>query len=149
MLHVQVQASVTQPERLQSRVTNTFNFVFRVDLRRDAEGKCLPLIKVLPGTGEAVLRGWMCVWAAHVGCSGGCQAWEMSLLTRRRAATAGPPPPLPPLQRSRRWPPAASTDPGMPPRQSPETLLPELYYKVYCNIDTCGHRCCCNNKKSY
>ena len=52
MVHVQVQAAVIQPERLLSRVTNTFNFLFSVELRRDDSGRQLPLMEVVPGTGE-------------------------------------------------------------------------------------------------
>lgn len=33
-IHVQVQANVTQPERMQSHLTNTFNFIFTYDLKR-------------------------------------------------------------------------------------------------------------------
>lgn len=33
-MHVQVQASVTNPEKLQSTITNTFNFIFSYDLRK-------------------------------------------------------------------------------------------------------------------
>ena len=49
---MQVEASVTQPERLRSYVTNTFNFEFSTELRRDGDGKLLPLPRILPTTGE-------------------------------------------------------------------------------------------------
>ena len=37
-MHVSVVATVTQPERVVSRVTNTFTFVFAVDLAPSASG---------------------------------------------------------------------------------------------------------------
>lgn len=36
-MHVQVQASVTQPEKLHSFVTNVFNFEFSFELQKDAQ----------------------------------------------------------------------------------------------------------------
>jgi hypothetical protein len=63
LMHVQVQASVTQPAKLQSRVTNTFNFLFRVRLREDGQGRVLPLMKVLPSTGES--RAWWWLQRRH------------------------------------------------------------------------------------
>jgi acyl-coenzyme A thioesterase 9 len=55
LVHLQVEASVTQPEKLASEVTNTFNFTFQVELRRDAAGNYVAPKQVLPGTEQQAL----------------------------------------------------------------------------------------------
>eukprot|EP00884_Botryococcus_braunii_P007169 jgi/Botrbrau1/16453/Bobra.0142s0049.1 len=56
-VHVEVTASVTMPEKRQSDVTNTFNFVYRVHMAGDAEeGGCRRLKRVLPATLEEARR---------------------------------------------------------------------------------------------
>ncbi|KAL4433426.1 hypothetical protein ABPG77_010279 [Micractinium sp. CCAP 211/92] len=54
--HVQVEASVTQPEKRQSTVTNTFNFVFGFELERDRHGEPIPPKQVLPSTERQALE---------------------------------------------------------------------------------------------
>lgn len=54
--HVQVEASVTHPERRQSVVTNTFNFTFGFQLERDDSGTPLPPPRVLPSTEAQALE---------------------------------------------------------------------------------------------
>ncbi|KAL4433423.1 hypothetical protein ABPG77_010276 [Micractinium sp. CCAP 211/92] len=57
LAHVQVEASVTQPEKLYSTVTNTFSFLFKFDLRRDpSTGACMPPKQVLPTTEQQALE---------------------------------------------------------------------------------------------
>ncbi|EFN56026.1 hypothetical protein CHLNCDRAFT_145454 [Chlorella variabilis] len=56
VVHLQVEASVTQPERLSSEVTNTMNFLFQVDLRCDAAGHFIPPKQVLPSTEQQALE---------------------------------------------------------------------------------------------
>lgn len=51
MAQLQVEASVTQPERRSSVVTNTFHCVFSFELQRDEEGAPVPPKRVLPSTG--------------------------------------------------------------------------------------------------
>ncbi|GAB4824236.1 hypothetical protein N2152v2_011282 [Parachlorella kessleri] len=53
---VQVQASVTQPEKLHRYVTNTFNFDFSFTLRTDQDGQPVLPKRVLPVTEEAALE---------------------------------------------------------------------------------------------
>lgn len=72
MAHLKVEASVTQPERRSSVITNTFNFVFSFELERDETGAPLPPKRMLPSTG-AGLGG------RPGGDSGACQAEERSL----------------------------------------------------------------------
>jgi hypothetical protein len=57
VVHVQVEASVTQPEKLQSEVTNQFGFRFIFDLRRDQWGTLQMPRQVLPGAGALVFQG--------------------------------------------------------------------------------------------
>ncbi|PSC69493.1 Acyl-coenzyme A thioesterase mitochondrial [Micractinium conductrix] len=55
--HVQVEASVTQPEKLYSHVTNSFAFLFDFDLRRDTTtGAAIPPKQVLPSTEQQALE---------------------------------------------------------------------------------------------
>ncbi|KAL4451607.1 hypothetical protein ABPG75_007269 [Micractinium tetrahymenae] len=54
--HVQVEASVTQPEKRHSTVTNTFNFVFGFELERDCHGEPVPPKRVLPSTERQALE---------------------------------------------------------------------------------------------
>lgn len=56
LVHVQVEASVTQPEKLYSHVTNTFSFLFSYDLRQDASGAHIPPKQVLPSTEQQALE---------------------------------------------------------------------------------------------
>ncbi|PRW20940.1 Acyl-coenzyme A thioesterase mitochondrial [Chlorella sorokiniana] len=56
VVHVQVEASVTQPEKLQSEVTNQFGFRFIFDLRRDQWGTLQMPRQVLPGAEQQALE---------------------------------------------------------------------------------------------
>lgn len=56
MAHVQVEASVTQPERRSSVVTNTFNFVFSFELERDEAGAPIAPKRVLPCNEQQALE---------------------------------------------------------------------------------------------
>ena len=55
-VHTQVQAEVIKPEELQSFETNTFNFYFIVNLRKDERGEFKPLAKVWPATESQALE---------------------------------------------------------------------------------------------
>ena len=50
MAHVRVEASVTQPERRTSAVTNSMGLVFKWELPQDAAGRYIPPMRVLPST---------------------------------------------------------------------------------------------------
>ncbi|EFN56025.1 hypothetical protein CHLNCDRAFT_145453 [Chlorella variabilis] len=56
MAQLQVEASVTQPERRSSVVTNTFHCVFSFELQRDEEGAPVPPKRVLPSTEQQALK---------------------------------------------------------------------------------------------
>ncbi|KAL4856193.1 Zinc finger MYND domain-containing protein 10 [Chlorella vulgaris] len=66
LVHLQVEASVTQPEKLASEVTNTFNFTFQVELRRDAAGDYVAPKQVLPGTEQQALASFAAAAARAV-----------------------------------------------------------------------------------
>lgn len=56
-VHVEVTASVTMPEKRQSDVTNTFNFLYGVHMSGDSEEEgCRRLKRVLPSTLEEARR---------------------------------------------------------------------------------------------
>ena len=59
LLFVEVEATVTKPEKLEINTTNTFLFVF---LSRDMPGG--PIKRVLPTTEEEALRAYECGLAA-------------------------------------------------------------------------------------
>ncbi|KAI7836532.1 hypothetical protein COHA_009597 [Chlorella ohadii] len=56
MAYVQVQASVTQPEKRQSVTTNTFDFIFKYALETDEHGAPLPPKMILPSTEQQALE---------------------------------------------------------------------------------------------
>lgn len=51
MARVQVEASVTRPEAGVTTQTNTFNFQFVFDLRRDGQGNLILPRRILPASG--------------------------------------------------------------------------------------------------
>ena len=57
---MQVTALVTQPEKVASNITNTFEFIFEVDIANtpDAPG-CKVLKRVLPSTEEEAKQLWV------------------------------------------------------------------------------------------
>lgn len=55
-VHVEVVASVIQPERGESRVSNTFNFVFGIPPRLLSNGAAAPLKRVLPSSHEEAAK---------------------------------------------------------------------------------------------
>ena len=58
LLFVEVEASVTKPERLEIANTNTFTFVFA------ARNMSRPIKRVLPTTEEEAVRSFGCFQAA-------------------------------------------------------------------------------------
>ena len=58
-MHVQVRALVTQPERVASNITNTFEFVFDVSsAKEDGSTSRRVLKRVLPSTEEEAQQLW-------------------------------------------------------------------------------------------
>ena len=53
---MQVTALVTQPERIASNISNTFEFIFEVTLAQHHEGGRQVLKRVLPSTEEQAMQ---------------------------------------------------------------------------------------------